>query len=114
MQEKFIIVREIKKFIKSIEEMIINLPRKERVMKDRFMNDTLDLLEMIYIANHNDIENRKEIQIKILSKIGMLDYYIERIYNNHYISERVCFEKTNELLKINKMVVKWVRESKSE
>ena len=34
----------------------------------------------------------------------MLDYYLERIYNNHYISERVYFDKTNELLKINKIV----------
>lgn len=113
MQDKFLIARSMKKFLLSIDQMIVNLPRSERVMKDRFINDALDILELIYTTNYSDLEIRKDLQIKILGKIGMLDYYLERAYMNHYISERVCFEKSNELLNINKMVLSWIRESKS-
>ncbi len=114
MQENFLIARAMKNFLISIDRMIINLPRSERIMKDRFINDSLDTLEMIYIANNLDIEKRIGLQVKILGKISMLDYYLERSYINHYISEKVCFQKADELLKINKMIVRWMHGSKSK
>ena len=112
MQDKFMIAKAMKKFLLSIDKMIVNLPRSERIMKDRFINDALDILELLYTTNYAEIDARHDLQVKILGKVGMLDYYLERAYMNHYISEKICFEKTNELLKINRMIIGWIRESK--
>ena len=62
----------MKRFIMSLDNIIINYPRKENVIKDRLYNDSLDILYLIYLANNS--KDRKNIQIKILSKISMWTY----------------------------------------
>ena len=44
----FLIIKEMKIFIRSIDNIIINYPRKELVIKNRLLNDSLDILENIY------------------------------------------------------------------
>ena len=39
----------------------------------------------------------------------MLDYYLERSYNNKYISEKVCINKCNQLSKITKLINGWIK-----
>lgn len=108
--EKFLIVKNIKKFILGIEIILVNFPKKEYINKDLIYKDSLKVLELVYIANNlDDLEKKKNIQIKILSKINMLDFYIERAYKKKYISERQCLNKINELEEINKMIYSWIR-----
>lgn len=77
--EKFLIVKNIKKFILGIEIILVNFPKKEYINKDLIYKDSLKVLELVYIANNlDDLEKKKDIQIKIMSKINMLDFYIER------------------------------------
>lgn len=75
MNNRFLVVKYVKEFIYSIDSLVVNFPRKDFVIKDRIMIDSLDILEMIYIANMSDDKNLK---IKILSKLSMLDFYLER------------------------------------
>lgn len=106
--DKFLIVKYMKQFILSLDEIIINYPNKEMVIKNRLHSDTLDILEYIYLANmEEESERKKEYQNKILSKINMLDFYLEKSYKKKYISEKMCQKKCNELLKISKMVFQW-------
>ena len=108
--EKFLIVKNIKKFILGIENILVNFPKKEYINKDLIYKDSLKVLELVYIANNlDDLEKKKDIQIKIMSKINMLDFYIERAYKKKYISERQCLNKINELEEINKMIYSWIR-----
>lgn len=107
----FLIIKYMKNFIMSLDNIVINYPRKENVIKDRLFNDSLDILYLIYLANYS--EERKNIQIKILSKISMLDFYLERSLKNKYISEKVCQKKCNELLTITKLVYGWIKSAKS-
>lgn len=107
MNDRFLIIKYIKEFICSIDSLIINFPRKEFVIKDRIMNDSLDILEMVYVANL--CEDSKELKIKILGKLSMLDFYLERSFKNNIISEKVCKKKSNELEKISKLVYGWIR-----
>ena len=80
------------------------------VIKNRLMSNSLDILEYIYLANYNkDIGKRIDIQMKILSKISMLDYYLERSYNNKYIREKMCISKCNQLNLITKLIYKWIK-----
>ena len=113
MNDKFLIVKYLKIFILNLDDMIINLPRKELYMKDKLLDTSLEILYSIYEANYiNDKTLKKQKQIKILSQIHLLDFYIERLYEKKYISEKICLKKSNELSKISKMVYKWINESK--
>ena len=107
MNDRFLIVKKVKDFIYSIDDFIINFPRKEFTIKDRIINDSMDILELIYLANLND--DKKELKIKILAKLSMLDFYIERSYKNKLISEKVCKKKSRELESISKLVYGWIR-----
>lgn len=106
--DKFLIVKYMKQFILSLDEIIINYPNKEMVIKNRLHSDSLDILELIYRANlEEDIANKIPYQNEILCKINMLDFYLEKSYKKKYISEKLCQKKCNELLKISKMVYQW-------
>lgn len=112
MNNEFLIVKNMKIFINSIDNIVINYPKKEMVIKNRLLNDSLDILELIYLANyHKDKEKRTDIQKQILSKISMLDFYLERSYQNKYISEKVCLNKGNQLNRITKMIYGWIKDA---
>lgn len=105
----------MKQFILSLDEIIINYPNKEMVIKNRLHSDSLDILELIYLANaEEDMNEKKRYQGKILSKISMLDFYLEKSYKKKYISEKLCHKKSNELLQISKMVYQWRNAKQSD
>lgn len=111
MNNEFQIVKNMKIFINSIDNIVINYPKKELIIKNRLLNDSLDILELIYLANyHKDIEKRTDLQKQILSKISMLDFYLERSYKNKYISEKICINKCNQLNRITKMIYGWIKD----
>lgn len=107
MNDKFLVVKYMKSFICDIESMIINFPRKDLVIKNRIINDSLDILELIYLANSSDLN--KDLKVKVLSKLSMLDFYLERSYKNKIISEKVFNKKSNELAHITKLIYGWIR-----
>ncbi len=106
MNDRFLIVKRIKEFIFSIDNLIINLPRKEFIIKDRLLSDSFNVLELIYVANSN---NSKEIKISILSKISMIDFYLEYLYEKKIISKKICMKKSSELEEITRMVYGWIK-----
>lgn len=110
MNNNFIIVKNMKTFIYSIDNILINYPNKEMVVKNRLQSDSLDILELIYRANYTkDISVKRKLQMEILSKLSMLDFYFERSYKCKYISEKECRKKCNQLNKIVKMVYGWIK-----
>lgn len=107
MNDRFLVVRYMKNFICDIENMVINFPRKDLIIKNRVISDSLDILELIYLANSAD--DNKELRVRILSKLSMLDFYLERSYKNKIISEKVFNKKSNELAHITKLIYGWIR-----
>lgn len=106
--DKFLIVKYMKQFILSLDEIIVNYPNKEMVIKNRLHSDSLDILEYIYKANIEENPEKKiDYQNLILTKINMLDFYLEKSYKKKYISEKLCQKKSCELIKISKMVYQW-------
>lgn len=78
------------------------------VIKNRLHSDSLDILELIYKSNLEEIkEKKKQYQTEILSKINMLDFYLEKSYKKKYISEKLCRKKSNELVRLSKMIYEW-------
>ncbi len=111
--EKFLIVRNIKSFIMSLEGILLTFPKKDFISRTLIYNDSLELLELIVKANYeNNLELKHNYQIAAMAKINKVDFYLERAYKLKYISERQLTNKLNALLKINKMIYVWCRNKK--
>lgn len=111
--DKFLIVKSIKKFILDLDALLINFPRKDFVNKDGLYKEAIALLENVYLANNAFDKNKKlEYQVVVLSKINILDFYIERAYKMKYISEKQCLKKMYDLDLISKMVFGWIKNEK--
>lgn len=107
------IINNIKLFIYSLDGIVVNIPNKDKILKDRLYNDSYMILYLVYRCNYNS-NNKREYYKDILSNISMLDFYLERCLNNKYINSRTCEKLSNELLRITKMIYGWVKsESRS-
>lgn len=105
---QILIVKRIKEFIFSIDSLVINLPRREFVVKNKLLSDSFDVLELIYIANGN---KSKDVKLNILSKLSMLDFYLEYLYKKSIISDKVLKRECNLLSNITKMMYGWLKEN---
>ena len=109
-KDKFLILKRIKKFILSLENLLVTFPKKDILTRDMIYSDSLELLEIIFKANYeSNSEKRKDFKILALAKVNKLDFYIERAYHLKYISEKQCKSKSQELLEINKMIYTWCK-----
>lgn len=106
MKYRFLIVKNIKEFIFSIDNLVINLPRRELVIRDKLLSESMCLLELVYIANGS---KSKDEMLKILSKISMLDFYLEYLHEKEVISEKLLKKYSNMLSNISKMVYGWLK-----
>jgi len=106
MNERFLVIKNIKEFILSLDNIINNYPRREYELRNRIVNDSYNLLELVYKANNSS--NKRIYFESILANISMLDFYLEVSFKKKIISEKVCSNKANKLLVINKMVYKWL------
>ena len=108
--EKFLIIKNIQKFILELETLLITFPKKDMFTKDRVYNDALELIEYVTIANYEKrIDVKTTYKIKALAKINKLDFYLERAYKLKYISEKQLINKSGELAKINRMIYAWCK-----
>ena len=113
MKNEFLIVKNMKLFINSLDNIIIVIPNRDRVLKDRLYNTSYDILESLYRCNYSD--NKNTYMKDILSKINMIDFYLERCIKNKYISKKEVSKKCNNLLIITKMIYRWINnESRSK
>ena len=101
MNDKFIVIKKMKRFIISLNDILVNYPRKELVLKTRIINTSYDTLELINLCNLKKNDSYIE---EILSKIFMLDFYLEISYYYKYISESICNKKALELESIRKLI----------
>ena len=105
-QERFNVINNIKSFIKYLDKILVNYPRTSFNLQKRIEDTSYDLLELVYLTNI--ISNRLDNQKVIISKISMLDYYLEISYDRKYIS----FKKFSYLVKrldiIKRMIIGWI------
>ena len=104
----FKIVKNIKLFIYSLDNIVINIPNKDKVIKEKLYNTSYDILYLVYRCNYKS-ENKNEYYKDILSNISKLDFYLERCLKNKYINNKVCEKLSNNLLIIMKMIYGWIK-----
>ena len=105
MNNNFLIIKNMKLFINSLDDIVSIIPNRDRVLKDKIYNTSYDILYYLNLANYG---NKKEYINFILTNISMLDFYLERCLKKKYITSRACEKKASELLKITKMVYGWM------
>ncbi len=107
---KFLIVKNIKSFIISLEGILVTIPKKDYLSRELFYQEALILLDNVIKANYeSNKEKKKDYQIIALAKVNLLDFFLERAYKLKYISEKQLNKKSNELVKINKMLYAWCK-----
>ena len=102
MKNEFLIVKNIKEFIVSLDNFLNNYPRKEYELRNRLVNTSYDLLELVYRSNY-----KKDYLDRISSLISMLDFYLELSFKKKIINEKRVMNMSNRLLVIRKMIYKW-------
>ncbi len=66
-------------------------------------------MEIIYKANYEEnVSLKHNYKIEALAKVNKIDFYLERAYKLKYISQKQCQDKSQELIKINKMLYGWL------
>lgn len=104
----FRIVKNIKLFIYNLDGIVINIPNRDKIIKDRLYNTSYEVLYLVYKCNYNS-EKRVEYYKDILSNISMLDFYLERCLKNKYINNKMCQKLSSDLLSITKMIYGWIK-----
>ena len=107
MNNEFRIIKNMKQFILSLDILLINYPKSEKILKDKIKSTSYEILELILLANLK--QDKLVEQQLIISKINMLDFYFEESYKKKYISEKTCMRKVQELSNITKMVYGWIK-----
>lgn len=110
MKDKFNIVVRLKKLCINIEKLVINYPKKEYVVKDKILTDSLAILEEIYYLNAlKDYEVDNKSKSRLIAKLNMLDFYIEYLFSKNIVNEKTMKKLTNEIEEITRMVYGWLR-----
>ena len=59
----FKIVKNIKLFIYSLDNIVINIPNKDKVIKEKLYNTSYDILYLVYRCNYKS-ENKSKLDKK--------------------------------------------------
>ncbi len=115
--EKFKIVVLTKEFLFDINDILCRFPNNEKVLKDKMKSIIYEMLELIYAANYMSLDKykkeRNQLQIKILSKISLIDLLLEESYRKGYITESIFHNKSAVLTNLSVMVKRWIVYEKS-
>lgn len=104
MNNNFKIEFKLKDFILDLDDILINFPKREYILKDKIEKTSLEILELIFLVNNTNDKSYIDI---ILSKISILDFYLEKSYKKKYINKKLLERKIYELTIITKMIYGW-------
>lgn len=111
MQDKLLIASKIKKTIEYIDKAVSNYPHGEIILKNKIMDNCYDLLEIVYKAN---VFKEDKYMKELITKIRMLNYYIEISLEKKLISFKKFENVGKHLLEISKMVNVWMKNEKEK
>ncbi len=109
ISNEFKLLHKYKEFIKELDNLIQNIPRKDYFYKDKIRAVSNYILELILKCNYeNDNFNLVFYKSNIKGNIAYLDFLLDRLYDMKYINEKNLYNITTKLIEINKMVSGWL------
>ena len=116
-QDNFLIIKNIKNVIINIDYIITLFPNREKVLRDNIKKTLYNLLEYCYEFNALPVKlyfkERNILEYKCLSKLSLLDFYIEEAYIQGYISENNTKKITKELISIYNKIKELIKNEES-
>ena len=109
ISNEFKLLYKYKEFIKELDNLIENIPRKDYFYKDKIRTVSNYILELILKCNYEtDNFNLMFYKSNIKGSIAYLDFLLDRLYDMKYINEKNLYNITTKLIEINKMVSGWL------
>ena len=109
-EEKFKVIQFIRELILVIEKELENYPKKEIEIKNRIRTCSYDILEIAYEANiTTDINIKKNLLNKIVTKIKVMDFLLNLSYDKKLITEKKYYKLGLKLDDIIKYVSGWLK-----
>lgn len=88
-EEKFKILQFIRELILAVEREHEAFPKKDIDIKVRIRNSLYDILENAYEANTTiNIDSKKELIVKIISKVKVIDFLLSMACDKKLITEK--------------------------
>lgn len=109
-EEKFKVIQFIRELILQVEKELENFPKKDIEIKNRIRTNTYDLLEICYEANVTlNIEKKKELLDKAISKVKIIDFLIELSYDKKLITNKKLLKLGLRMDDIIKYLSGWLK-----
>ena len=109
INNEFKLLHKYKEFIKNLDNLIENIPRKDYFYKDKIRTVSNYILELILKCNYeSDNFNLLFYKSNIKGNIAYLDFLLDRIYDMKYINEKNLYNITTKLIEANKMISGWL------
>ena len=109
INNEFKLLHKYKEFIKNLDNLIENIPRKDYFYKDKIRTVSNYILELILKCNYeSDNFNLLFYKSNIKGNIAYLDFLLDRIYDMKYINEKNLYNITTKLTEVNKMISGWL------
>ena len=92
-----------KEFITYLDKVLENVPRKDMFYKDKIRKESIEVLELIIKIGFDEEKNIND-KIIVRSKLGVVDFLLDRLFNLKYISEKQIYKLGLYLSEIIKMI----------
>lgn len=99
----FIILIRYKEFITYLDKVLENVSRKDMFYKDKIRKESIEVLELIIKIGFDEEKNTND-KIIVRSKLGVVDFLLDRLFNLKYISEKQIYKLGLYLSEIIKMI----------
>lgn len=109
MNDKLIIIKEIKLFINRYEDLIYNVNNKYKVLKNMIIDKMYYILEDVCYCNLLENNKRVNYQRRILCNIELLDYYFYKLLIYKCINKANYDKVSCNLKTILKLVYGWMK-----
>ena len=109
MNDKLLVIKEIKLFINRYEDLIYNVNNKYKVLKNRIMDNMYCILEDACYCNLLEKNKRLNYQRRILCNIELLDYYFYKLLCYKCINKDNYNKVCSNLKTILKLVYGWMK-----
>lgn len=101
--KNYLVLVRFKEFMILLDKTLENVPRKDMFYKDEIRKECISALELIIKLGFEE-EKMVSDGLLIRSKIGVIDFLLDRLYNLRYITEKQIYNLGSYLSEIIKMV----------
>ena len=92
-EEKFKVLQFIRDLLVTIDKEMDNFPKKDIELKNRIRSNSYDLLEIAYEANNcQEVEYKKRLLNKALSKVKVIDFLLNLSFNKQIINQKKYYK----------------------